>query len=112
MTIDALKKSLEPVLRVVSKIDPADPDAAETLSLALPLDGPELSAVRELVRAGVHARWLAERENDGIRFSRIQKAANATELSIDCVHMDKAGLGHAHPNGEIDLCFAVSGSPR
>jgi hypothetical protein len=26
--------------------------------------------------------------------------------------MAKPGPGHTHPNGEIDLCFAVSGAPR
>ncbi|HJL17019.1 MAG TPA: DUF4863 family protein, partial [Sandaracinaceae bacterium LLY-WYZ-13_1] len=31
--------------------------------------------------------------------------------SIDCVHMDRPGPGHTHPNGEIDLCFAVRGEP-
>jgi hypothetical protein len=111
MTIDALKLALEPVLALVSRIDPADPEAAAKLERELPLDGPVLARVRELVRAGVEARWLADRENDGIRFSRIQKAAGGEKLSVDCVHMNKPALGHSHPNGEIDLCFAVSGSP-
>jgi len=112
MTIDELKQALEPVLAVVSKTDPADPEAAQKLAHLLPVDGPVLSRVRELVRAGVEARWLAERENDGVRFSRIKKATSEAELSIDCVHMAKPALGHSHPNGEIDLCFAVSGDPR
>jgi hypothetical protein len=89
-----------------------DPEAAAKLERALPYGGPEISRLRELLRAAVEARDVAERENDGVRFSRVKKAAGEGDLSIDVVHMDKPALGHTHPNGEIDLCFAVSGEPR
>ena len=112
MSLEALLRALEPVLATVSRVDLADPGAAEVLTRELPLDGPVLTEVRALVRAGVEARWLADRETDGIRFSRVKKASSAADLGIDCVHMAKAGPGHTHPNGEVDLCFAVSGSPR
>src|SRR5262245_40763989 len=49
MTIDELKQALEPVLAVVSKVDPADPEAADKLARTLPLDSPILNRVRELV---------------------------------------------------------------
>jgi len=112
MTMEALNDALGPVLTVLAGIDPSDAGAKAALDVALPLDGTVIRRVRELVRAGVEARWLAERENDGVRWSRVRKAASPGELSIDCVHMDRPGPGHTHPNGEIDLCFAVEGDPR
>ena len=108
---DRLNAALAPVLEVVQRIDPADPEARARLEEALPLDGPALTALRAVVREGVEARWLAERENAGVRFGRVRKASSDDDLSIDCVHMDGPGPGHTHPNGEIDLCFAVSGDP-
>ena len=89
-----------------------DPEAAAKLERALPYGGPEISKLRELLRTAVEAREVAERENDGVRFSRVKKAASDGDLSIDVVHMDKPALGHTHPNGEIDLCFATKGEPQ
>lgn len=88
-----------------------DPEAAAKLERVLPHGGPELTKLRELLRAAVEARDVAERENDGVRFSRVKKALTADDISVDVVHMDKPALGHTHPHGEIDLCFAVSGEP-
>jgi len=107
---EALLAALEPVLEVVRGIDPSKPGGDTCLQEALPLDGEVLTEVAKLVREGVEAGWLCDREAGGIRFSRVKKGAG-DELSIDAVHMDKPGPGHTHPNGEIDLCFAVSGNP-
>lgn len=112
MTLESLNEALAPVLSVVSRIDPADPEARQKLEQALPLDGPVLGKLRQVVRQGVEARWLADRETVGVRWSRVKKAQGPDELSIDCVNMDRPGPGHTHPNGEIDLCFRVSGDPR
>lgn len=106
-----LDRALEPVLAVLRTIDPADPEAKRQLEEKLPYDGDLVASLKTIVREGVAAGWLAERENGGIRFGRVVKAETDDGLSIDCVHMDKPGPGHTHPNGEIDLCFAVSGEP-
>ena len=106
-----LDEALAPILDVVKTIDPSDPDARATLEARLPADAPAMQTLRELVRAGVADGWLASRENGGIRFGRVKKAQSDDEVSIDCVHMDKPGPGHTHPNGEVDLSFAVSGEP-
>jgi hypothetical protein len=103
---------LEPVLAVVRTIDPASATAAEDLAARLPIDGPILSALRRALRAAIDARSVADRENDGVRYSRLRKATGEGEISVDVVHMSKAALAHTHPRGEIDLCFAVSGTPR
>ena len=107
----SLEQALAPVLTVVASVDPADPGAREALEAALPFDGEAVCALRDAVRAGVADGTLASREAGGGRFGRVRKAASDDELSIDCVHMDQPGPGHTHPNGEIDLCFAVSGEP-
>ena len=112
MTADALRKALAPVLTTLGKIDPSAPGAIDTLNGLLPIDGPAITEVRTLLRGAIAAGAVADREAGGIRFSRLQKANGPDELSIDVVHMDRPGPGHTHPNGEIDLCFAVSGDPR
>jgi hypothetical protein len=110
---ETLIQALEPVLAVVKTVDPAAPDALARLNAALPLAGETLQSLKALVRSGVDAGWLCDREAGGVRFSRVAKTSHpaTNPLSIDAVHMSTPGPGHAHPNGEIDLCFAVSGSP-
>jgi hypothetical protein len=108
---ERLSALLEPIIDVVKTIDPADPEAVAKLDAALPIDGDALRSLRALVREGVTAGWLAERENAGVRFGRVRKAPSESELSIDVVHMSGPAMGHTHPNGEIDLSFAVSGTP-
>lgn len=106
-----LLAALEPLLQTLATLDAKDPAAAaKTLRERFPLDGPVLTAVRALVREGVEAKWLCERENGGVRFGRVAKSTHG--FSLDAVHMSGPGAGHTHPNGEFDLCFAVSGSPR
>ncbi len=103
--------ALTPILEVVRTIDPADPEAHAKLEARLPPGSEALRALQDAVREGVAAGTLAPREHGGIRFGRVAKAVGDAGLSIDCVHMDRPGPGHTHPNGEIDLCFAVSGEP-
>lgn len=103
---------LAPVLEVVKTISPADPEAAAKLFHRLPLESEVLQNVARLLRQGVSEGWLCDRVNGEVRFSRVAKAGEATHgLSIDAVHMHGAGGAHVHPNGEIDLCFAVDGAP-
>ncbi len=108
---ERLNALLAPVVEVVASIDPSDPEAVAKLEAKLPFGGEALSALGALVREGVAGGWLAERENAGVRFGRVHKATSEDELSIDCVHMSGPAVGHTHPNGEVDLCFAVSGTP-
>ena len=111
---ERLVTALEPVLAVVKGIDPSAADAAARLEDAFPIGGDAMQTLAALVRDGVSAGWLCEREANGVKFSRVAKAEHpaTAPLSIDAVHMNGPGPGHTHPNGEIDLCFAVSGTPR
>jgi hypothetical protein len=112
MSRQALIDALHPLLDEVARLDLAAPDAAQRLQQRFPLDGEQVSALRAQVREGIAAGWLCERENEGVRFCRLLKASAATQgLSVDLVHMRSPGPGHAHPQGEVDLCFAVEGAP-
>ncbi len=110
----ALRAALAPVLEAVAALDLTAPDAARAaLADRFPLDGPLLADVRARVEAGLAEGWLTPRENAGVRFGRVAKAVPETHnLVIDAVLMDGPGPGHTHPAGEVDLCFAVAGTPR
>ena len=103
--------SLKPVLDVVTTLSPLDVDAADKLHKLLPLSSAPMKQLREVMRRGVTEGWLCDRENAGVKYSRVQKAGDGG-WSVDAVHMATAALGHTHPKGEIDLCFSVDGHAR
>ena len=111
---ERLVEALAPVLAAVREADPADPATGPALAEQFPVDGETMQGLKALVRQGIEEGWLAEREADGVRFSRVARPDHpATRpASIDVVNMRGPGPGHKHPNGEIDLCFAVSGDPQ
>ena len=104
-------EALGPLLAALRETNVSDPAASVGLAAKFPIDSPQVQRVKTLMREGVEARWLCERENEGVLYSRVLKSAEGG-LSIDAVHMSGAGMAHTHPGGEFDLCFAVSGSPR
>lgn len=110
----ALLDALAPVLEVVGALSLADPAAAEAeLERRLPLGGPTVESVRQGVLAGLSAGWLTPRGEPGMRFGRLLKpGTHPTGLSVDAVQMDRPGPGHLHPQGEVDLCFALTGAAR
>jgi hypothetical protein len=111
-TRDQLTDKLSDLMTFVAGLDLDDADAArDALAREFPADSAALVEIGALLRAGIEAGELCDRENGGVKFSRLKKAASDDELSIDLVHMAAAGPGHKHPNGEVDLCFAVSGEP-
>lgn len=111
--LPALLEALQPLCATIDGLKGLEPRAAEAaLNEKFPLAAPPMQALRKLVREGVEARWLCDREAPGVRYSRVLKAPAPEQLSIDAVHMQGAGGAHLHPNGEFDLCFAVSGAPK
>lgn len=106
MSKEALLAALQPILTSLEGVDVDDPAAAvAVLQQRWPLSS--LQEVKKLVRQGVAERWLCDKENAGVRFSRVLKAGPGVPFSVDAVHMQGGALGHTHPNGEIDLCFCV-----
>lgn len=107
-----LLETLQPLLAHLSTVDVSDPGAAAALNAALPLDGELLQAARAQVEAGLADGWLTPRGGPGMSYGRVAKATpHSRDFSIDAVHMDRPGPEHTHPQGEIDLCFALSGEP-
>lgn len=110
MSVEKLLTALQPLLTRISTLDVTKPaEAAATLNREFPIA--KLADLKALVRQGVEARWLCDRENAGVRYSRVLKAGPTAPLSVDAVHMGTAGAAHTHPGGEFDLSFAVEGDP-
>jgi hypothetical protein len=108
---DDLLAALKPIVDVIATLDLSKPEAArDALEARFPFAGDVVQHVGALFAEGRAAGWLCDRVNGATRFSRVQKA-DASPLSIDAVHMSEPGPGHTHGNGEVDLCFAVSGAP-
>ncbi len=109
---ETLLETLAPVLAHLAGVDCDHPGATAALNAAWPLDSDVLAAVRAGIQAGLEAGWLTPRGGPGLSYGRLAKATPATrDFSIDAVHMDRPGPEHTHPNGEIDLCFALAGEP-
>ena len=101
---------LDPVLTVLSDLSLDDPKtAADVLARELPVDGPAVMALRHAAEQGVADGWLVPKEMGGIKFGRAAK--DRSGFSVDVVLSDGAGPAHRHPNGEIDLLFALEGEP-
>ena len=87
--------------------------SAASLQTEFPLDGPLLKTVRRLVLDGLDAGWLTPREANGVRFGRVAKSRpESHNFTVDAVDMDGPGPGHTHPEGEFDLCFALTPDAR
>ena len=103
----------EPILKAAEGIDLADPAAAQTV-LAQRLDpsGEAGEALKAALVALLEEGKIADRGELPVRWGRVARASDETRgFSIDVVLMNGAGPRHRHPNGEIDLCFALEGNP-
>ncbi len=108
----SLLETLSPILQHLAGVDISSPSAAEDLNVSLPLDSELLLKVKSLVVNGINSGELTPRGEDGMRYGRVSKAVESSRgFSIDAVHMNRPGPSHTHPNGEIDLCFDLSGDP-
>jgi hypothetical protein len=109
---DELRHALAPLFRHLSGVDPSDPTAAIALNRDLPLSSENMQSLFGHLQSGLEAGTLTPRGEDGMRYGRVCKASEDThDFSVDAVHMNCPGPGHAHPNGEINLCFATGGNP-
>lgn len=105
--------ALAPLLNFAARLDLKDPAAARTaLQAEFPLDGSFLRGLRAAMEAGVAAGTLCQNGAAPVRWSRMFKASESTRgFSADAVLMSAPGPRHRHPNGEVDLCFALDGAP-
>jgi len=104
---------LAPLLTFVAGLDLRDPAAARAaLQRAFPPDGAFVRGVLEHMEAGVIAGTLCHRGEAPVKWSRVFKAApESRNFAADAVLMSAPGPRHRHPNGEVDLCFAIDGAP-
>jgi hypothetical protein len=104
---------LAPLLEFAASLDLRDPAAARAaLERQFPLDGAFLRGLRAAMEEGVAAGALCQNGAPPVRWSRLFKAADGTRgFSADAVVMSAAGPRHRHPQGEVDLCFALDGAP-
>jgi len=106
--------SLQSLLRFCADLDLHDSHAAQAaLTARFPLDSAEMQELRAAMEAGVAEGSLCHLGEDPVRYSRLFKATeDSLEFSADAVLMSAPGPRHLHPEGEIDLCFALDGNPR
>jgi len=116
----ALIAALEAPLREAASVDLADPAAARSaLRRAWTPEGPAGQALRAALVEALEAGTICDRGPPECRYSRLIKADTAGAagapghgFSVDLVCMTAPGPRHRHPRGEVNLCFALEGSPR
>lgn len=102
---------IDPILATLDDLALTDPGAAEaTLAARYPMEGDAVQAIRAVMEEGLAEGWLVPREAAGMRFGRLAK--DRSGFSIDVVWSSGSGPEHRHPRGEVNLLFALDGSPR
>ena len=97
----------------LAAINLSKPDAARVaLQVKYPLNGDYMLEVRRLCQRGVDEGWLCDAGSAGARFSRLTTASKTFPFSVDAVELAGDGVGHGHPKGEVNICWALGGSPR
>ncbi len=110
LTKDQFVALLTPLAEALRGLDVDAADAAAQADAIAPFQGEQVCAIRAAAAAHVDSEWLLPKEAGGVRFGRVAK--DLCGFSVDCVWMNSPGPRHRHPNGEIDLCFAVEGAAR
>jgi len=107
---DDFVELLRPLAAALQGLDVDAPDAAARAEAIAAFDGEQVGAIRAAATANLDSDWLLPKEAGGVRFGRVAK--NLCGFSVDCVWMNAPGPRHRHPNGEIDLCFTLTGAAR
>lgn len=104
---------LAPLLAFAAQLDLRDAAGARAaLQRLFPPDGVFVRGILEHLEAGVIAGTICQRGAPPVRWSRVFKATPESQnFSADAVLMSAPGPRHRHPNGEVDLCFALDGAP-
>jgi len=115
MSKASLIEAIQPICARIRSLDLYKNDCKEILDTEFPLH--RLSHIRTLVQQGLEEGWLCPRGGGDLSYGRLQKSTSPAILGVDTVDMngiekDCLGPGHEHPNGEIDLCFNISGNPN
>ncbi len=112
MSNKQLTNGLAPMLKRITELDLAHPATEAMLNQEFSPRNQQLNAAIAMAKQGLEEGWLCDRENAGVKFSRVAKpSAETFNLSIDAVFMSGEGAAHAHPNGEVSLCIPIQGEP-
>ena len=106
-------ETFRPLLDAASGVDLTDPIQAQAeLNRRFDPQGPDAEALNAKLRELLEAGEIASRGELPVRWGRVAKAdAETLDFSIDVVHMTGPGPRHRHPNGEVDYCIPLDGSP-
>lgn len=115
MSKEALREAIQPICTLIQSLNTQKDSIKEILEKHFPIS--ELNEIRSLCEQGIEEGWLCPRGGDNLYYGRVQKSISQDILGVDSVDMNGtttpcAGPGHEHPQGEIDLCFALSGTPN
>lgn len=106
--------TFDPLLAAAEGLDLTDPERARA-ELNQRFDpasdaGQKLQAdLKGLLAEGK----VAENGEMPVKWGRVSKALpESREFSIDVVHMNGAGPKHRHPQGEVNFCIPLDGSPK
>ena len=96
---DAFVQLLSPIAERLKECPLTDPAGAKAwLDERLPVDGPDVTALRAAAVEGADAGWLLPKENGPIRFGRVTKDLHG--FSVDAVWMRRGrGRGPGGPAG-------------
>jgi hypothetical protein len=102
-----------PLLHAAQDLDLSSPSRARAeLERRLDPRGKVALELNAELKALLEAGKVAERGALPVKYGRVAKAGEATlGFSIDVVHMNGPGPLHRHPNGEVNYCVALEGTP-
>jgi hypothetical protein len=105
--------TFRPLLEAANGLELTDIDAARAeLTRRFDPAGPDGTALAGALGKLLDEGSIADRGEPPVRWSRVAKAGDATlDFSIDVVHMNGPGPRHTHPQGEVNFCIALDGSP-
>jgi hypothetical protein len=108
-----LKEFLQPILITLSETKITEPQKAmDMLHRTWPIH--RLSLLRTLLDTASTEGWLTP--NTGphdLSYGRLQKVGeHSANFSVDVVEMSHTGPEHTHPQGEVNLCLSLTGTPK
>ena len=110
MSKENLQNAIQPILDHLNSCDLSSEHLCSDLNQTFPITS--LSHIRKLVEDGIKDGWFAPKSGRNLTYGRLVKPSEKSHgFSVETVDMTATGPGHTHPQGEIDLCFSLDGTP-
>lgn len=106
-------ETFQPLFDAAHGLELTDPAAAEeALTARFDPQGEAAGELRTNLIALLESGAIAARGELPVRWGRVAKASDESrDFSVDVVLMNGAGPEHRHPEGEVNYCIALEGSP-